>query len=261
MPKSRLAWSCWNYLTKSTVDAKGRPQANVNQVALYVLVSWIISIFSAHQANNNHNDMAGNNIEPVCAPPLSIPELGVNPSIETNRLHEWPSTYPINASWTRTRDAQPSMGTKAGFDSWGVAVWSSCIGLCRTLALLSLPPSLFLILSSIGRQSPKWTPQNPKYARNNLRGRVDAIWLPWRWIHVWFNGCSRGCGWSEGLFRVSPESAKTIDTSYFKSSKVHPPAFRTRLARSPAICSVSARVRLWCAWVERYKNACWVCVG
>ncbi|KAL4249069.1 Zeta Carotene Desaturase and Related Oxidoreductase [Abortiporus biennis] len=34
MPKSRLAWSCWNYLTSSEVDPKGKKKANVNQVAL-----------------------------------------------------------------------------------------------------------------------------------------------------------------------------------------------------------------------------------
>jgi predicted NAD/FAD-binding protein len=35
MPKKRLAWSCWNYLTKSVVDSEGRRKANVDQVALY----------------------------------------------------------------------------------------------------------------------------------------------------------------------------------------------------------------------------------
>ncbi|KAI0076337.1 FAD/NAD(P)-binding domain-containing protein [Panus rudis PR-1116 ss-1] len=34
MPKSRLAWSCWNYLTSSAVDEKGRRKPNVDQVAL-----------------------------------------------------------------------------------------------------------------------------------------------------------------------------------------------------------------------------------
>ena len=36
MPQSRLAWSCWNYLTRSSVDEHtGVRKANVNQVALY----------------------------------------------------------------------------------------------------------------------------------------------------------------------------------------------------------------------------------
>ncbi|RPD62510.1 FAD/NAD(P)-binding domain-containing protein [Lentinus tigrinus ALCF2SS1-7] len=34
MPKSRLAWSCWNYLTKSVTDAAGKYLPNVNQVSL-----------------------------------------------------------------------------------------------------------------------------------------------------------------------------------------------------------------------------------
>ncbi|TDL22258.1 FAD/NAD(P)-binding domain-containing protein [Rickenella mellea] len=34
MPKRRLAWACWNYLTSSTVDANGKRKANVDQVAL-----------------------------------------------------------------------------------------------------------------------------------------------------------------------------------------------------------------------------------
>jgi len=34
MPKRRIAWSCWNYLTKSEVDKLGRRKANVDQVSL-----------------------------------------------------------------------------------------------------------------------------------------------------------------------------------------------------------------------------------
>ncbi|KAI0720581.1 FAD/NAD(P)-binding domain-containing protein [Cerioporus squamosus] len=34
MPKSRLAWSCWNYLTKSVTDTAGKYLPNVNQVSL-----------------------------------------------------------------------------------------------------------------------------------------------------------------------------------------------------------------------------------
>ncbi|OJT09895.1 hypothetical protein TRAPUB_13638 [Trametes pubescens] len=34
MPVSRLAWSCWNYLTQSVTDAAGRYLPNVNQVSL-----------------------------------------------------------------------------------------------------------------------------------------------------------------------------------------------------------------------------------
>jgi predicted NAD/FAD-binding protein len=34
MPRSRLAWSCWNYLTSSVVNEKGKRKANVDRVAL-----------------------------------------------------------------------------------------------------------------------------------------------------------------------------------------------------------------------------------
>ncbi|KAJ7028413.1 FAD/NAD(P)-binding domain-containing protein [Mycena alexandri] len=34
MPKSRLAWSCWNYLTQSVLDSQGKRKANSNQVSL-----------------------------------------------------------------------------------------------------------------------------------------------------------------------------------------------------------------------------------
>ncbi|KAF9465349.1 hypothetical protein BDZ94DRAFT_1320407 [Collybia nuda] len=34
MPRSRLAWSCWNYLTRSVVDSHGRRKANEDTVAL-----------------------------------------------------------------------------------------------------------------------------------------------------------------------------------------------------------------------------------
>ncbi|KAF9220868.1 FAD/NAD(P)-binding domain-containing protein [Gyrodon lividus] len=37
MPKSRRAWSCWNYLTFSSVDAKGVRTANVDKVAFCLL--------------------------------------------------------------------------------------------------------------------------------------------------------------------------------------------------------------------------------
>ncbi|KAJ7454077.1 amine oxidase [Mycena galericulata] len=34
MPQSRLAWSCWNYLTQSVLDSQGRRKANSDQVSL-----------------------------------------------------------------------------------------------------------------------------------------------------------------------------------------------------------------------------------
>jgi predicted NAD/FAD-binding protein len=34
MPQSRLAWSCWNYLTSSVVNAQGKRKANADKVAL-----------------------------------------------------------------------------------------------------------------------------------------------------------------------------------------------------------------------------------
>ncbi|KAJ6622547.1 FAD/NAD(P)-binding domain-containing protein [Mycena sp. CBHHK59/15] len=34
MPKSRLAWSCWNYLTRSVLDSQGRRKANSDEVSL-----------------------------------------------------------------------------------------------------------------------------------------------------------------------------------------------------------------------------------
>ena len=34
MPKSRLAWSCWNYLSSTAVDSRGIHKANIDQVAL-----------------------------------------------------------------------------------------------------------------------------------------------------------------------------------------------------------------------------------
>ncbi|KAK7022355.1 amino-oxidase domain-containing protein [Favolaschia claudopus] len=34
MPRSRLAWSCWNYLTQSVVDSEGRRKPNSDQVSL-----------------------------------------------------------------------------------------------------------------------------------------------------------------------------------------------------------------------------------
>jgi len=34
MPKSRLAWSCWNYLTTSTFDESGTKKANIDRVSL-----------------------------------------------------------------------------------------------------------------------------------------------------------------------------------------------------------------------------------
>ncbi len=37
MPKRRVTWACWNYLTRSAIDENsGEKKANVDQVALYV---------------------------------------------------------------------------------------------------------------------------------------------------------------------------------------------------------------------------------
>ncbi|KAI0372269.1 FAD/NAD(P)-binding domain-containing protein [Pilatotrama ljubarskyi] len=45
MPVSRLAWSCWNYLTKSVTDSAGRYLPNVNQVSLYSQRhSWLTAL-------------------------------------------------------------------------------------------------------------------------------------------------------------------------------------------------------------------------
>ncbi|KAI0826896.1 FAD/NAD(P)-binding domain-containing protein [Trametes gibbosa] len=41
MPVSRLAWSCWNYLTTSVRDCTGRYLPNVNQVSLYHATDWM----------------------------------------------------------------------------------------------------------------------------------------------------------------------------------------------------------------------------
>lgn len=42
MPKSRLAWSCWNYLTFSD----GSQKANIDRVSLYVELSLSYAILS-----------------------------------------------------------------------------------------------------------------------------------------------------------------------------------------------------------------------
>ncbi|KAJ7066491.1 FAD/NAD(P)-binding domain-containing protein [Mycena amicta] len=34
MPRSRLAWTCWNYLTRTVLDAQGRRKANSDEVSL-----------------------------------------------------------------------------------------------------------------------------------------------------------------------------------------------------------------------------------
>ncbi len=34
MPRSRLAWSCWNYITRTAVDEQGKMKANDPQVSL-----------------------------------------------------------------------------------------------------------------------------------------------------------------------------------------------------------------------------------
>ncbi|KAJ7608445.1 FAD/NAD(P)-binding domain-containing protein [Roridomyces roridus] len=47
MPQSRLAWSCWNYLTQSVQDAQGKRKANSDQVSLYVAI-----LLSTHGMND-----------------------------------------------------------------------------------------------------------------------------------------------------------------------------------------------------------------
>ncbi|QRV83556.1 Flavin containing amine oxidoreductase [Ceratobasidium sp. AG-Ba] len=41
MPKRRAAWSCWNYLTFSEVNAQGEKRANTNKVALTCMNFWV----------------------------------------------------------------------------------------------------------------------------------------------------------------------------------------------------------------------------
>ncbi|KAJ7194229.1 FAD/NAD(P)-binding domain-containing protein [Mycena pura] len=43
MPKSRLAWACWNFLTTSVFDAQGRRKANSDQLSLYVHLITLIN--------------------------------------------------------------------------------------------------------------------------------------------------------------------------------------------------------------------------
>ncbi|KAI8986057.1 FAD/NAD(P)-binding domain-containing protein [Trametes punicea] len=44
MPVSRLAWSCWNYLTESMTDSAGRYLPNVNRASLYSLTLAALSL-------------------------------------------------------------------------------------------------------------------------------------------------------------------------------------------------------------------------
>lgn len=46
MPKSRLAWSCWNYLSSSATDDHGFRKANIDEVSLYVY--HFVSSIMAH---------------------------------------------------------------------------------------------------------------------------------------------------------------------------------------------------------------------
>lgn len=46
MPRSTIAWSCWNYLTRSSWDEEGTRTANDAQVALCVgFSSFFLSAF------------------------------------------------------------------------------------------------------------------------------------------------------------------------------------------------------------------------
>jgi len=46
MPRSRLAWSCWNYMTRTTVDEQGKMKANDPQVSLTYWMNDLQSISS-----------------------------------------------------------------------------------------------------------------------------------------------------------------------------------------------------------------------
>lgn len=43
MPRNRIAWSCWNFLTSSVVQADGTKKANGDVVSLYVYHSSYIN--------------------------------------------------------------------------------------------------------------------------------------------------------------------------------------------------------------------------
>ncbi|KAI0667621.1 FAD/NAD(P)-binding domain-containing protein [Trametes maxima] len=57
MPVSRIAWSCWNYLTTSVTDAAGRYLPNVNQVSLYAMQSihWMNEL--QHLSSEKHGSV------------------------------------------------------------------------------------------------------------------------------------------------------------------------------------------------------------
>jgi predicted NAD/FAD-binding protein len=51
MPRSRLAWSCWNYITRTTVDEQGNMKANDPQVSLTYWMNDLQSISSQKHGN------------------------------------------------------------------------------------------------------------------------------------------------------------------------------------------------------------------
>ncbi|CAE6533218.1 unnamed protein product [Rhizoctonia solani] len=72
MPKRRAAWSCWNYLTSSELNAQGEKRANVNEVALTYCMNHL-----QHISERDHGPVLVT-LNPPFEP---LPELVVDQSL------------------------------------------------------------------------------------------------------------------------------------------------------------------------------------
>lgn len=80
MPRRRLAWSCWNYLTSSATTPDGKKKANVDQVALWVVISQISSNFSINYPSSYP--------EPVRSSLLLWPQFFLNPCLLVDWMND-----------------------------------------------------------------------------------------------------------------------------------------------------------------------------
>ncbi|CAE6450754.1 unnamed protein product [Rhizoctonia solani] len=73
MPRRRAAWSCWNYLTFSEINAQGEKRANVNEVALTCTCS------PNHDSNDTPNHITLASIRTYLRPLEIPPPRHLNP--------------------------------------------------------------------------------------------------------------------------------------------------------------------------------------
>ncbi|KAI0264008.1 hypothetical protein BC834DRAFT_287048 [Gloeopeniophorella convolvens] len=149
MPRSRLAWSCWNYLTRSAVDTKGVKQANNPQVSL---TYWMNDL--QHISPSKHGQLLATLNPP--APPAPATVLGhyaySHPVLDGGAVRAQAALAQLNAASAQDGRQRAFAGAWAryGFHEDGFIT-----GLRAAAALQGVRPPFALMDADVERGEPR----------------------------------------------------------------------------------------------------------